>query len=171
MGPEVKMALAPIWCILRRKFYPATLDFRPAPGSVPVEHKEHYDATEWPVCPTDPTMRRIESDFWCMAVGNLPEAGGNMAATPFARQDDGALDILIVCRKLAPRLSRYRCVKLMLAMEKGVHVAAPEVAVIKTTKLRLDPRGAGHLQLSGQEQPMSKAVELTVLPKCALFLM
>ena len=94
-------------------------------------------------------MRRLEGDFWCWAVGNLREGGGDVRPTPLARPDEGAAHLLVCLR--SPALSRWRVLKLFLDMDDGGHLRAHDVHCYRMRRLRLWPSGGGHVQLSGQE--------------------
>ena len=172
LGPLLKVALAPLYVIAQRRGYAGTVEFEPAGALEPPDpewKREAYpysDAAALPPSPHDASLRVLEGPFWCLAVGNCPEGGSATLPVPRARMADGGRADLLVCRH-TPRLTRWRCLQLFLMMEKGEHVAQPDVAVYKTRRLRLYPRGgAGHLQLSGQEMPMPRGgvVQLDVLP-------
>ena len=96
-----------------------------------------------------------------------------MAATPNVLMDEGAMDILTVVKSRAPRLSRWRCFIQFLAMDAGTHVLEDDVKVLKTTRLRLEPRGGGHIQMSGEQLKMPKggAVEVEILPRAGRVMM
>ncbi|GMH78896.1 hypothetical protein TrLO_g8627 [Triparma laevis f. longispina] len=156
LGPMLKMVLAPAIVILRMTWYGGVLDF--APVEVAKDLKKHYkDPKSWPESPDDKTMRRVDDSFWCMAAGNLKEAGGDLSATPYVKQDEGAVDILMVTKSRG-WVSRFRGLMVFLQAENGEHTEFDDIQIVKCNKFRLKPgksryRGSpGHLQLSGQEQ-------------------
>ena len=80
LGPTLKMLLAPAIVILRRRLYRGHVDFEPhADARRGVQGYSDPDAL--PPSPTDARMRRVQGDFWCLAVANLPEAGGDLSPT------------------------------------------------------------------------------------------
>ena len=168
-GPIVKMLVAPALVIWNAKVYEGVLDFLPAdPKLTPPEllNSGAYTPPEgFEASPLGEGWRRATDGFWCFAVGNLSEAGGGMAATPNAKQSEGAADILMSLRSKFPAggFSRWRSLMLFLQMEKGEHVVEDDITVVKVKKMRLETKGAGHLQLSGQELKQAKVVELEVV--------
>lgn len=151
LGPLVKLAIAPIAVLLRLRCHRGVCDFAPV-APEPAHAAAYSDAAALPVCPDEPSMRRLEGDFLCWALGNLSEAGGDACATPHVKQAEGAADLLI-CRSVPGlgRLSqRHVLFKLLDRMGSGRHVPAPQLEYYKTARLVLRPK-SGHLQLSGQE--------------------
>jgi len=164
LGPLLKMALAPLIVIGRCRGYGGVCDFEPAPlpAALSADAVADYAAAdELPPSPDVANMRRLEGPFWCWAVGNLSEGGGDTQPTPHAQPSDGAADLLVVQHK--PTLSRWRVLQLFLAMESGNHVKDAAVRCYKVRRVRLNSGGNGHLQLSGQEIPNKSATEIEVL--------
>ncbi|GMI09545.1 hypothetical protein TrVE_jg10402 [Triparma verrucosa] len=162
IGPMLKMVLAPAIVIARMTWYSGVLDF--APVEVDKDLKKHYkDPKSWPESPDDKTMRRCDDWFWCMAAGNLKEAGGDLAATPHVRQDEGAVDILMVTKSRG-WVSRFRGLMIFLQAENGEHTDFDDVQIVKCNGFRLKPgrsrfrNSPGHFQLSGQEQENGEVV-------------
>lgn len=132
MGPHLKMMLAPLIMLARRRCYAGTCDFEPvsplASGALDACAAATYaDAGALGVSPADASMVRLEGPFWCFAVGNLREGGGATRPLPHVRAAEGAADLL-VCRDSAS-LSRWRCMQLLLRLDEGSHVRAPDVQV------------------------------------------
>lgn len=65
----------------------------------------------------DGTVEEFSGEFLLMAIGNCQKYGGGYRVTPFARPDDGVMDVLI-----ARNLSRRRFIRLLSTYKKGKHM-------------------------------------------------
>jgi diacylglycerol kinase family enzyme len=149
LGPLLKLALAPLVVLLRMRMHRGTCDLHPVAPAAADAHA-YSDPSALPPSPDDASMVRLEGDFLCWALGNLPESGNDSSATPFARQSDGTADLLC-CRRSAT-LGRSALFRLFDRMSSGTHIPDAHLEYYKTDRLVLRSESAiDHLQMSGQE--------------------
>lgn len=169
LGPRLKLMLAPLVVLARKRVYHGTIDLLPVLLSKEERVAGCYsDPSELPASPADHAMKRLQGPMFAMAIGNLSEGGGANSPTPFAKQAEGAVDILF-CRA-APGITRWRLGRLLSLMEHGKHVHEPELQFFKASRVAVYPAGTrGHMQLSGQEIGVGD-VQIAVAPSAARML-
>lgn len=103
----------------------------------------------------------VEDEFVLLWAMNVPWAAHNMKATPYARLDDGAIDILVVRKGI----SRSQLLRAFLMLKKGEHIHLPYVEYYKVRAFRLEPLSdRGTLALDGE--PIDYCpIEMEVLPR------
>ena len=77
----------------------------------------------------------IEEDFIFLWAMNTPWAAHDMNVTPYARLDDGAIDILI----MRQGTSRLELLQVLLRCGKGEHLDLPHMEYYKVRSFCLEP--------------------------------
>jgi diacylglycerol kinase (ATP) len=77
--------------------------------------------------------RIFEGNMVLVAVGNTQSYGGGMKICPYAKPDDGVLDITI-----AGSTSKYRVLMLLIRLLQGRHMKQPEVTALRSEQIRID---------------------------------
>jgi diacylglycerol kinase (ATP) len=77
-----------------------------------------------------------EGPYLLAAVSNTGWYGGGIRIAPEASPDDGLLDCCLV-----RRASRFRVLQIFPRAYRGTHVRAPEVEVLRSSRLRLTVEG------------------------------
>ena len=104
--------------------------------------------------------RSFTDSMLLLEVGIGPSVGGGFRLTPFARPDDGLLDICAVQRLSVPGI----LTKLPLAM-LGRHTKLKQVRSFRTTRLAVEsPAGRLHAQFDGETREVSGRMEIRIAP-------
>ena len=111
-------------CLLRT--YRGRFSFIPHPDCKSFQHQAIEQQGQWQV---------IEDDFIFLWAMNTPWAAHDMNVTPYARLDDGAIDVLIMRKGT----SRLELLKALLRCGKGEHLNLPHMEYYKVRSFRLEP--------------------------------
>lgn len=105
----------------------------------------------------------IEDDFLFVWAVNTPWAAYDMNVTPYARLNDGAIDVLVM-RQGTPRLE---ILKALLLCGKGKHIDLPHMEYYKISAFKLEPlTNKGILVVDGELTNYSP-IEMKVIPNLA----
>lgn len=96
------------------------------------------------------TLANISNGAWI---------GGMFHIAPPARNDDGALDMVV-----ADPVSRWRIVTLLPKLLKGKHLDEPEVAHSRVHEVRIESAVPVPSHLDGEVQPLQSVFDIRVLP-------
>ena len=94
------------------------------------------------------------------AITNGPWVGGMFHIAPMARNDDGALDLLI-----ADPVSRLRICALLPKLMRGRHVDETEITHLAVSRLSVDASAPVPSHLDGEVQAPAKRFEIEILPR------
>ncbi len=94
------------------------------------------------------------------SISNGPWIGGMFHIAPAARNDDGALELLIV-----DPVTRLRITSLLPKLMQGKHMDEPEIRHVSITRLSIRSDEALPSHLDGEVQPLCREFEIEVLPE------
>jgi len=107
--------------------------------SMPDIKAEPPESTEW-VTVTDSLL--------FLNIMSIPYLGADFMSAPYAKLGDGCLDLVYLRRD---GVSRLEIAKLMVAMEKGLHVHHPNVHYVKCHKVEFTPTtNPTHVVIDGE---------------------
>ncbi|MCG8366389.1 MAG: hypothetical protein MJA27_24020 [Pseudanabaenales cyanobacterium] len=137
--------------VLRRRFYAGTLLFDP----------------QFSLQAKSPILSNKQTDtfigIWAV---NVPWAGRDRLSTPFAKLDDGLIDLLV----LRQGISRRHLLELFIKTEDGSHIHCPKLEYYKTQALALNPISIpGTIAIDGEAVDYGP-ISIEVLQKlCTIF--
>ena len=105
----------------------------------------------------------IEDDFIFLWAMNTPWAAHDMNVTPYARLNDGAIDVLVMRRGT----SRLELLQALLLCGKGQHLDLPHMEYYKVKAFKLEPLTEKGILVVDGEQVNYSNIEMTVLPNLA----
>ena len=110
---------------------------------------------------------KFENNFLLVAIGNGSYCGGGFKSNPYARLDDGKIDVIII-----NDISRLSFVSLIGKYKKGSHLEVPRIEKIitykKCTSLEITPNQDMKLCIDG-EISLAGKTKFTILPKSIRF--
>lgn len=92
-------------------------------------------------------------------VSNGPWVGGMFHIAPMARNDDGALDLLI-----AAPVTRRRILQLLPKLMRGTHMRETEIVHASVRRVTVSASTAVPSHLDGEVQPLQTNFEIEILP-------
>jgi len=113
------------------------------------------DKQEWQI---------IEDDFIFLWAMNTPWAAHDMNVTPYAKLNDGAIDVLVMRRGT----SRQELLKALLRCGKGQHLDLPHMEYYKVKAFKLEPLTKDGILVVDGEQINYSDIEMKVLPNLAV---
>ncbi len=105
----------------------------------------------------------IEDDFIFLWAMNTPWAAHDMNVTPYARLNDGAIDVLVMRRGT----SRLELVKALWRCGKGEHLDLPHMEYYKVRSFRLEPLTPKGLLVVDGEPVDYSPIEMQIVPSLA----
>ncbi len=136
-----------------KKFF-GVLGYRLAVGhGIALWRKTHFSITTTTEC--------VVGDHLFVSIHNGPCSGGGIALAPAAQIADGFFDIVQVSHA-----GPVRILRVLPAALKGRHLAAPEVTVVKDTKIDIEILGGTWVHADGESLGTSiSSISIEVIPK------
>ena len=139
-------------CLLRT--YKGKFSFIPHPDCQAISSSKIQKQGEWCV---------IEDEFIFLWAMNTPWAASDMNVTPYARLDDGAIDVLVMRKGT----SRWELLKALLRCGKGEHLDLPHMEYYKVRSFRLEPLTKKGLLVVDGELVDYSPIEMEIIPNLA----
>ena len=108
--------------------------------------------------------QEITDDFIFLWAMNTPWAAEDMNVTPYAKLNDGAIDVLVMRRGT----SRRELLQALLRCGKGLHLDLPHMEYYKVRAFKLEPLTDKGILLVDGEQVDYANIEMQVLPNLAV---
>lgn len=110
-------------------------------------------------CSYDNQMR--EEKLFMISVGNGTSMGGGFKLTPFAKLDDGLLDLTII-----KDLTKWEIYQNLISVYFGKHTRMPQVTIGRTKKLQIESEEGFAAHVDGELLSLNiKSLEITIIPK------
>ena len=151
---SLRFDLYALWLIARLRTYRGRFSFVPHPDCPINSQYKIEQQGEWQV---------IEDNFVFLWAMNTPWAAHDMNVTPYARLDDGAIDVLI----MRQGTSRLEILKALLRCGKGEHLDLPNLEYYKVSSFRLEPLTPKGLLVVDGELVDYSPLKMTVIPNLA----
>ena len=96
---------------------------------------------------------------------NLPWTSHNIKAAPDTNLSDGAIDVLLICR----RVSRWELLQVFFHISQGNHISLPSVEYYKVRCFRLEPLTSRGIFAVDGEQVDYCPIEVEVMREVGQF--